>query len=133
MDPRYRDAINNASADRSQALLEDISKLLQKSLQLDALVRDILRAVALALLSTLYEGLGAYLVEQATARGLTVPSRPIVRFKTLCGAVEMESPYWRSSQSGEAARPMKDVLGVEGEPYSEAVQRALVDCGIEKS
>ena len=53
MDPRYRDAINNASADRSQALLEDISKLLQKSLQLDALVRDILRAVALALLSTL--------------------------------------------------------------------------------
>jgi len=133
MDPRYRDAINNASADRSQALLEDISKLLQKSLQLDALVRDILRAVALALLSTLYQGLCAYLVEQATARGLTVQSRPIVRFKTLFGAGEMESPYLRSSQSGESARPMKDVLGVEGEHYSEAVQRALVDFGIEKS
>jgi hypothetical protein len=133
MDPRYRDAINNASADLSQALLEDIPKLLQKGLRLDALVRDVLRAVALVLLSALYQGLCVYLVEQATARGLTVQSRPIVRFKTLFGEVEMESPYLRSSQSGESARPMKDVLGVEGEHYSEAVQRALVDFGIEKS
>ena len=45
----------------------------------------------------------------------------------------MESPYLRSAQSGESARPMKDVLGVEGEQYREAVQRALVDFGSEKS
>jgi hypothetical protein len=62
-----------------------------------------------------------------------VQSRPIVRFKTLFGEVEVESPYLRSAQSGESARPMKDVLGVEGEQYSEAVQRALVDFGSEKS
>jgi hypothetical protein len=133
MDPRYRDAIDNASANLSEALLEDIPQLLEHGLQLDALVRDILRAVGLALLRALYQGLCAYLVEQATARGLTVQSRPIVRFKTLFGEVELESPYLRSSQSGESARPMKDVLGVEGEQYSEAVQRALVDFGIEKS
>ena len=133
MDPRYRDAIDNASAALSQALLEDIPKLLEQGLRLDALVRDVLRAVGLALLSALYQGLCAYLVEQATARGLPVQSRPIVRFKTLFGEVAIESPYLRSSQSGEAARPMKDVLGVEGEQCSEAVQRALVDFGIEKS
>lgn len=133
MDPRYRDAINNASADLSQALLEDIPKLLEQGLRLDALVRDVLRAVGLALLSALYQGLCGYLVEQASARSLTVQSRPMVRFKTLVGEVEIESPYLRSSQSGESARPMKDVLGVEGEQYSEAVQRALVDFGIEKS
>lgn len=133
MDPRYRDAIDNASADLCHALLEDIPKLLEQGLRLDALVRDILRAVGLALLSTLYQGLCVYLVEQATARGLTVQSRPIVRFKTLFGEVEMESPYLRSSQRGESVRPMKAVLGVEGEQYSETVQRALVDFGIEKS
>ena len=133
MDPRYRDAIDNASAALSQALLEDIQKLLEQGLRLDALVRDVLRVVGLALLNTLYPGLCAYLVEQATARGLTVQSRPVVRFKTLFGEVEIESPYLRSPQSGESARPMKDVLGVEGEQYSEAVQRALVDFGIEKS
>jgi hypothetical protein len=133
MDPRYRDAIDNASADLCQALLENIPALLEQGLRLDALVRDVLRAVALALLSALYQGLCTYLVEQVTACGLTVQSRPIVPFKTLFGEVEIESPYVRSSHSGAAARPMKDVLGVEGEHDSEAVQRALVDFGIEKS
>jgi len=115
MDSRYRDAIDNASAEICHALLEDIPELLQQGLRLDALVRDLLRAVALALLSALSQGWCAYLVEQATARGLTVQSRPMVRFKTLFGEVDMESPYLRSAQSGASARPMKDLLGVEGE------------------
>jgi hypothetical protein len=119
MEPRYRDAIHNASTELCQALMQDIPKLLEQGLRLDALVRDVLRAVALALLSALYQGLCDYLVEQATARGLTVQSRSIVRFKTLYGEVEVESPYLRSCQSGESARPMKDVLGVQGEHYSE--------------
>ena len=133
MDPRYRDAIANASADLSHALLEDSPKLLEHGLRLDALVRDILRAVGLALLSALSQGLCAYLVEQATARALPVQSRPSVRFKTLFGEVKMASPSVRSSHSGASARPMKDVLGVEGEHDREAVQRALGDFGIEKS
>jgi hypothetical protein len=133
MDPRYRDAIDNASANLSHALLEDILALLAQGLRRDALVRDLLRALGLALLSALYQGLCTYVVEQATARGLTVQSRPLVRFKTLFGEVEIESPSLRSSQSGASARPMKNTLGVEGEHSSEAVQRALVDCGSEKS
>lgn len=133
MEQRYYDAIEAASANLSQALLDDLPTLIAHGLGLDALVRDVLRAVGVALLRTLYQGLCAHLVEQATDRGLTVQSRPRVRFKTLFGEVEIESPYLRSSHSGESARPMKDVLGVEGEQYSEAVQRALVDFGIEKS
>jgi hypothetical protein len=133
MDPRYRDAIDHASAELSQALLNHIPALLAQGLRLDALVRDILRAVGLALLGALYQGLCTHLVQHATARGLSVQSRPMVRFKTLFGEVEIESPYLRSAQSGESARPMKDILGVEGEQYSEAVQRALVDFGSEKS
>jgi hypothetical protein len=133
MDPRYRDAIDHASAELSQALLDHLPALLAQGLRLDALVRDILRAVGLALLSALYQGLCTHLVQHATDRGLSVQSRSIVRFKTLFGEVEIESPYLRSAQSGESARPMKDVLGIEGEQYSEAVQRALVDFGSEKS
>jgi len=45
MEPRYRDAIHNASAELSHALLEDIPALLAQGLRLDALVRDLLRAV----------------------------------------------------------------------------------------
>ena len=57
MDPRYRDAIDNASAELSQALLEDIPNLLAQGLRLDALVRDILRAVGLALAQRPLSGL----------------------------------------------------------------------------
>ena len=117
MEPRYRDAINDASAKLSQALLEALPTLLEQGLRLDALVRDVLRTVAVALLSALYQGLCTSLVQQATDRGLTVQSRSRVRFKTLFGEVEIESPYLRHPRSGESARPMKDVLGVEGEQY----------------
>jgi hypothetical protein len=133
MDPRYREAINDASANLSQALLEDIPALLAQGLRRDVLVRDLLRAVGLAWFSALSQGLWVHLVQQATARGLTVQSRPLVRCKTLFGEVEMESPSLRSAHRGESARPMKAPLGVEGEHSSEAVQRALVDCGSEKS
>jgi hypothetical protein len=74
MEPRYGDAIPNASTELCQALMQDIPTLLEQGLRLDALVRDVLRAVALALLSALYQGLCGYLVGQATARGLTVQS-----------------------------------------------------------
>ena len=133
MEPRYRDAIHNASAELARALLEDIPALLAQGLRLDALVRDLLRAVGLALLSALYQGLCAHLVQQAIDRGLSVQSRPRVRFKTLFGEVEMASPSLRSAQSGASARPMQDVLGVEGEQDSAAVQWALVDLGSEQS
>ena len=66
MDPRYRDAIDHASAELSQALLDHIPALLAQGLRLDALVRDILRAVGLALLSALYQGLCTHLVQHAT-------------------------------------------------------------------
>jgi hypothetical protein len=56
MDPRYRDAIDNASAELSQALLDHIPALLAPGLRLDALVRALLRAVGLALLRALYQG-----------------------------------------------------------------------------
>jgi hypothetical protein len=133
MDQRYRAAINDARACLSQALLEDIPALLAQGLRLDALVRDSLRAVGLALRSALSQGVCAHLGQHAPARGLTVQSRPLVRCKTLWGEVDMESPSLRSAHSGASARPMQDVLGVEGEQYSEAVQRALVDCGSEQS
>jgi hypothetical protein len=116
MEQKYRDAIDTASACLSQALLADIPALLEQGLQLDVWVRDLLRAVGLTLLRTLYHALGAHLVAQAIRRGLTVQSRPIVRFKILFGGFDIESPSMRSPYSGESARPMKDTLGVEGEP-----------------
>ena len=66
MEQRYRDAINDASAHLSQALLDDIPALLEQGLRLDAMVRDLLRAIGLALLTAVYQGLCAHLVQQAS-------------------------------------------------------------------
>src|SRR6516165_7130368 len=101
MEPRYRDAIHNASAELSHALLEDIPALLAQGLRLDALVRDLLRAVGLAWLSALYQGLCAHLVQQATDRGLSVQSRPRVRFNTLILIEAPSSAYHRGMLSLE--------------------------------
>ena len=133
MEERYRSAIDAASACLSEALLRDKETLLDNGLRLDALVRDLLRLVGLAVLKALYEALCRHLVQQARRRGLEVQSRLMVRFKTLFGEVEVESPYLWSRASGESARPLKDRLGVEGEQYSVSVQRALVDFGSEQS
>jgi len=133
MEPRYREAIDNASAKRSPAWLADMPQLLAQGRRRDALGRDILRVVALALLTARSQGLWASLVEQASVGGLTVQSRPRVRCNTCCGEVARAAPCWRSAQRGEAARPMQDLMGVEGAPSREALPRALGACGREQS
>ena len=127
MEERYRSAIEAASACLSEALLGEKDRLLDNGFRLDALVRDLLRLVGLAVLKALYAALCRHLVQQARRRGL------VVRFKTLFGELEVESPYLWSRTSGESARPLQDRLGIEGEQYSGSVQRSLVDFGSEKS
>lgn len=133
MEERYRSAIEAASACLSEALLGDKETLLDHGFRLDALVRDLLRVVGLAVLKALYGALCQHLVHQARRQGLEIQSRLVVRFKTLFGELEVESPYLWSRTSRESARPLKDRLGIEGEQYSVSVQRALVDFGSENS
>ena len=57
MEPRYREAIHHARTELCQAMMQEMPALLEQALRLDAWVRDVLRAVALALLSALYQGL----------------------------------------------------------------------------
>lgn len=57
MEERYRSAIEAASACLSEALLSDQEMLLDNGLRLDALVRDLLRVVGLAVLRALYGAL----------------------------------------------------------------------------
>jgi len=133
MDERYREAVDSASTMLANALLADIPYLLDQGLGLDRFVMDMLRAVGLMVLSIVYRTLCISLVERAKGSGLTVHERALVRFKTLFGEVEVDSPYLWSRQTGASARPMKEVLGVTGDGASEAVHRAMVDFGSEKS
>jgi len=68
-----------------------------------------LRAVGLMVLSVVYRTLCLSLVERAKQSSLTVHERATVRFKTLFGTVEVDSPSLWSRQTGASARPMKEV------------------------
>jgi hypothetical protein len=130
---RYGKAIENASDILIDAMLEDVDELVEEGRQLDAKVREVLFEVGARMMVRLFAVLGAVLVEEAKRKGLTIERRPTVTFKTIYGPIEVESAYLRNVETGESTRPMREHLGVEGERYSDAVDRAVSDFGAENS
>lgn len=133
MDGRYREAIAQASSILADAMLEDAGELLRDGRQLDAHVRVVVLRLGLVLVQRLFATLSRKLVQEAKDEGFTVERRPVVTFNTVLGPIEVESPYLYKRESGEGRRPMRHVFGVVGRRYSDALERALTDFGIEKS
>jgi len=109
MDESYRAAVDSARTMLANALLADIPYRLAQGLGLERFVMAMLRTVGLMVLSMGYRTLCISLVERAKGSGLTVHERALVRFKTLCGEVEVDSPSLWSRPTGASARPMQEV------------------------
>jgi hypothetical protein len=77
--------------------------------------------------------LGAQVTQEAKTNGLIVHRRKLVKYKSLFGEIEIESPYLWNKNTQKGARPVKDQLGIEHGDRSVAVQRALADFGAEES
>lgn len=133
MEGRYRDAITEASTILAEAMFEDADELIENGRQLDACVRGVVLRVGTLLLQRLFGLLQAQLIEAAKSEGFTVERRPVVTFNTLLRPIEVESVYLYNRESGEGRRPMREAFGVVGRRYSDALERALTDFGIEKS
>ncbi len=130
---KYGKAIENASEILVDAMLEDLDDLIEEGRQLDAKVRQVLFEVGGRMMIRLFTIIGAVLIEEAKRKGMTVERRPTVTFKTIYGPIQLESAYLRNAETGESTRPMREHLGVEGERYSDAVDRAVSDFGAENS
>lgn len=133
MEGRYKDAIANASAILAEAMLEHTGELMDEGRQLDAEVRRTLFDVGATLMTVLFRRVGKDVVEKAKQDGMTVERRKTVTFKTLFGPIEVDSPYLYDRQEARGLRPMREHFGIEGNSYSDAVERALTDFGSEKS
>lgn len=133
MDERYREAITQASTILAEAMLKDADELIAQGRQLDARVRRVVLRVGLFLTRQLFSVLQQRLIEAAKVEGFTVQRRPVVTFNTLLGPIEVESAYLYNRERREGRRPMREVFGVVGRRYSDALERALTDFGIEKS
>lgn len=134
MEGKYNDAIAKSSAILAEAMLESAGELIEQGRQLDGEVRQTVFRVGATLMKVLFRALGEVVVEEAKKEdGMTVERRDTVTFKTLFGPIEVESPYLYDRRMKRGLRPMREHFGVQGNGYSDAVERAMTDFGSEKS
>ena len=129
----YTDIINEISQLLFKAISEREPDLRSKAHQLDRELYKLLRAVGLQVVSMLLAWLSTQVTQEALATGLIVQRRKLVRYKSLFGEIEIESPYLWNKNTRRGARPVKEQLGIEHGDHSVAVQRALADFGAEES
>jgi hypothetical protein len=133
MDGRYTELIEQTSKSLAEGLLSSPDVLLSAGVELDAELFKVVQALGRATLQRVLNMLGQDLEQELKTPGVWVERRPRVKFKTVFGEVEVASPFLRNRRTGERARPLLEVFGIEGGRHSLRVERALVDFGAEKS
>jgi hypothetical protein len=129
----YTDVINEISSLLFKAISEREPDLRSKVDRLDRELYKLLRAVGLQVVSMLLAWLSTQVSQEAKATGLILHRRKRIKYLSLFGAHEIESPYLWDKKRGKGARPVKEQLGIEHGDLSLAVQRALADFGAEES
>lgn len=133
MDEQYAAVIEQVTPILHDAVIVMGANRLMRPLELDAVLREILRRVGSAVMGTVLEALSVEVTEQAQARDqtLVVQHRHEITVETVFGPVAVASPYLWSA--GQCARPAQEQLGLCHGQRSLAVQRALTDFGAEES
>ena len=133
MDKQYAAVVEQVTHILHDALLLAGQEGLAMPLQLDAVLRELLRQLGLSVMDSVLEALSVEVTEQALAQDktLVVQHRHRVTVETVFGPVEVASPYLWSS--GQSQRPALEQLGLRHGQRSLAVQRALTDFGAEES
>jgi len=128
----YRTAIESASNTLIELLVEDKS-VIAHALGVDAVVRDMLRHVGQRVAEHVMSTIAEDAIADAMAVGLTVEHRSPISVRTLFGSVTVPSPYMANRATKARLRPVKAQHGLYGGVKTPAVERALVDFGVEES
>ncbi len=133
MSSKYLEAMELTIKTLSTALLGQLEDVIAEGANLDRTLQRLLSRIGWGVLSQVYEAISSQLTQQYQAAGWKIERHPTVEFKTLFGVIEIKSAYLVHPQNTGGVRPIKEVMGVEGHRYSDAMDRALVDFGSEKS
>lgn len=133
MDEQYAAVIEQVTPILHDALFSVEEERLLTPLQLDAVLREILRHLGRSVMRSMLEALSVEVTEQTLAReeALVVQHRHEITVETVFGPVSVASPYLWSA--GLSARPAQEDLGLRHGQRSLAVERALTDFGAEES
>lgn len=129
----YTDVINEISQLLFKAISEREPDLRSKVHQLDRELYKLLRSIGLQVVSMLLGWLSTQVTQEAKATGMSVHRRKQVKYKSLFGEIEIESPYLWNKNTRKGARPVKEQLGIKHGDHSVAVERVWADFGAEES
>lgn len=133
MTQRYDRAIEEIITLLAETVLSVEGEGLVAPLELDGMLREVLRRVGHGVMQRTLESLSTEVTAQAEAAnpGLFRHRRSVLSMDTLFGPVQVESPYlWHS---GHGVRPVEAELSLGHRKRSVAVERALSDFGAEES
>jgi hypothetical protein len=133
MTERYQAAIQLASQIVADVFMNDLDGTLERGARLDKAMQDVIRELGRQALTRVYNAVDATLIQRYQGPGWKIKAHPTISFTTIFGEVQVRSAYLWHNEYAPGIRPLKECMGVEGNHSSEAVQRALVDFGSEKS
>lgn len=129
----YDEAILSASEIISNAMIDQIDHVVDRGLDLDDQISDILRSVGNNIEAQVLKAGHSMLLERYQQQGWQIERHPVVPFKTLHGEILIESPYLRKDGEYHGLRPMLLHFGVRGRSISLNLERTLCSFGAEKS
>ena len=135
MEGRYHDLIEDVSDKIAERLVEDADWLEEEHpLEIDGLMFQLVMHIGLAAVEKLWNSLSDKKVEECRDRGMRISNQgEPVEIHSKLGTARVKSPYLRNRETGETARPMKDIFDVVGQGKTVTLERALSDFGSESS
>jgi len=133
VDREYDEVVEQVSEVFVQAL-ESAGELVVNSVStLDVSLKDLARRSSLRAMEKAVERVGAARVAEARSEGFTVHRSQTIEVSCLFGQISVSSPYLRNRETGQKTRPVRDELRMYHRCKTPAVERALMDFGIEDS
>ncbi len=131
MKKEYQEIITAVSQQIAKTFVQHEDNLAARATLLDADIAEITRHIGVETTKLVVEHVRDDLVQQQQQEGFVIQNRPVIRFNSIFGPIELTSPYLWKTYVG--SKPLKHDMHITHHGRSEAVNRALSDFGSEES
>ncbi|MDJ0718929.1 MAG: hypothetical protein QNJ54_32675 [Prochloraceae cyanobacterium] len=133
MTQKYTVVIEKVSQIIFEAIAAREENLKDKVFEIDTDLLSLLRVIGLRVMSMLLTMLITQVTTQAQTPGWKIQRRPTIKYTTIFGELEIESPYLWNKKQKKGMRPVAEGLGITAGKHSTALTKALADFGVEES
>lgn len=133
MNEKYILELEKVSQILFEAIITKEENLKDKIFEIDTNLLSLLRAIGWRVMSMLLTMLISQVTTQAKKPGWKIQRRPQIKYTTIFGELEIESPYLWNKKLKKGIRPVAERLGITAGKHSIGLTRALADFGAEES